>query len=307
MLSVQPGPDEVGPGIARFDTRYEDLTQNGHVKLTALPTALGRACFAELWPQHPLAGLAREGVRPILSRLAIEIEPVSSKLLASLEGRGVLRLAHERDADDEVRAIYLNAEASVWATARRSSLDESGQPKQVRVGRVFGDHVFTRPSADRASRKVLAFDVPGYPALPTQRYKRPKFDQTVKLKASARALEPEFTADIAPWVFGLTHTDGNQHVNSLVYIRLFEDAALRRLSMLGRNASVLARSVEINYRKPCFAGEQLSCMMQAFSTRDGDAVVGYIAEPGASLDRARCAVRMQFSPPSDAAVHQAAS
>jgi acyl-CoA thioesterase FadM len=294
MLSVQSGPDEVGPGVARFDTRYEDLTQDGHVKLTALPTALGRACFAELWPQHPLAQLAREGVRPILSRLAIEVEPAAARLLGAFEGRGVLRLAHERDAGDQVQAIFLNAEASVWATARRS---REGEPKQqVRIGRVFGDHVFTRPHAERSKRKVLAFDVPGYPALPSLRYVRPRLDETVRVSAKARALEPEFSADIAPWAFGLTHTDGNRHVNSLVYVRLFEDAALRRLAALGRNIAVLARKVEINYRKPCFAGEQLCCMMQAYSTREGDVVVGYVAAVDEPLERARCAVRMQFSP-----------
>jgi acyl-CoA thioesterase FadM len=205
----------------------------------------------------------------------------------------VLRLAHERDAEDQVQAIFLNPEASVWATARRAR--ESEPKQQVRIGRVFGDHVFTRPHADRAQRKVLAFDVPGYPALPSLRYARPKLDETLRVSAKARALEPEFSADIAPWAFGLTHTDGNRHVNSLVYVRLFEDAALRRLAALGRNTAVLARKVEINYRKPCFAGEQLCCMMQAYATRDGDVVVGYVAAPDEPIERARCAVRMHFS------------
>jgi acyl-CoA thioesterase FadM len=296
MLEVQLGPDEVGPGIARFDTRYEDLSQNGHVKLTALPTAVGRACFAELWQKHPLAGITREGVVPILSRLAIEIEPVAAKLLGMLEGRGILRFAHERDANDSVRAIFLNTEASIWATPRRSRGGEAG-PKQVRVGRVFGDHVFTRLHAPKSERKVLSFNVPGYPALPARRYERPTLEQTVRPNAKAQALESAWSPDVVPWVFGLTHTDCNQHVNSLVYIRLFEDAALRRLAQLGRNTEVLARSVEINYRKPCFAGEQLACMMQTYATRDGDLVVGYIAEPGASIESARCAVRMQFFDP----------
>lgn len=304
MLSVQPGPDEVGPGIARFDTRYEDLTQDGHAKLTALPAALGRACFAELWPRHPLAQVHQQGVRAILSRLEIEVEPAGARLLGAFEGRGHLRLAHERDADDQVRAIFLNAEASVWATARKS---RDGEPKQVRIGRVFGDHVFTRPHADPASRKVLAFDVPGYPALPSLRYARPNLDDTVRVSAKARELETDFTPDIAPWAFGLTHTDGNRHVNSLVYIRLFEDAALRRLAMLGRSTSVLARKVEIIYRKPCFAGDQLTCMLRAYATREGDVVVGYIAEPGELITRARCAVRMHFSRPSDASDAQHAS
>ncbi len=304
MLSVHPGPDEVGPGIARFDTRYEDLTQDGHAKLTALPAALGRACFAELWPRHPLAQVHQAGIRAILSRLEIEVEPAAARLLGTFEGRGHLRLAHERDGNDQVRALFLNAEVSVWATARRA---RDGEAKPVRIGRVFGDHVFTRPHADRASRKVLAFDVPGYPALPSLRYARPKLDETVRVNAKARALDPDFSADIAPWAFGLTHTDGNQHVNSLVYVRLFEDAALRRLAMLGRSTAVLARKVEINYRKPCFAGDQLTCMLRAYATREGDVVVGYVAEPGESLARARCAVRMHFSQPSDASSAQHAS
>jgi hypothetical protein len=305
MLSVQAGPDAVGPGIARFDTRYEDLTQDGHVKLTALQHALGRACFAELWPQHPLAGLAREGVWPILSRLALEVEPVPAKLLGGLEGRGSLRLVHERDTGDRVQALLVNAEASIWATPRRSRGDDP--TKLVRVGRAFGDHVFTRPLAEKGSRKVLAFDVPGYPALPSTRYARPTLEQTLRVATKACALEPAFTPDVAPWVFGLTHTDGNQHVNSLVYIRLFEDAALRRLSELGRDARVLARSVEVNYRKPCFAGEALCCMMQAFTTRDGDAVVGYVAERDAPIARARCAVRMSFTKLTDASPDERAS
>lgn len=307
MLSVQLGPDEVGPGVARFDTRYEDLSQNGHVKLTALPTAIGRACFAELWEKHPVARITREGVVPILSRLAIEIEPVAAKLLGALEGRGVLRFAHERDAeDDSVRALLLNAEAGVWATPRRSRTSEDG-PKQVRVGRVFADHVFTRLHAPKSERKVLAFSVPGYPAVPARRYARPTLAQTLSASPKSTALESELSPDVAPWVFGLTHTDCNRHVNSLVYIRLFEDAALRRLAQLGRNTEVLARSVEINYRKPCFAGEQLSCMLQTYATRDGDMLVGYIAEPGAPVQSARCAVRMQFFDPARTNGEQRAS
>ncbi|HKU37444.1 MAG TPA: hypothetical protein VJR89_04835 [Polyangiales bacterium] len=299
MLTVQSGPDVIGPSTARFETRYEDLTQDGHVKLTALPPAIGRACFGQLWAEHPLSGLGKLGVLPILSRLSIEIEPVAARLLGALEGRGGITLAHERNDADEVSALFLNAHADVWATARRSHAAEPR--KQVRVGRVFGEHVFTRPHAPKDRRKVLAFEVPGYPALPTERYTRTPFSQTLHTPPKARALEPEFSPDVAPWVFGLTHSDGNQHVNSLAYIKLFEDAALRRLAKLGRPLHVLARSVQVFYRKPAFVGQQLQCTLQAYATRDGDGVVGYLAPPGAALERANCSIRMHFTPPPSAA------
>jgi hypothetical protein len=299
MLTVQTGPDAVGPATARFETRYEDLTQDGQVKLTALPPAIGRACFAQLWAQHPLAAIGRDGVQPMLSRLSIEIEPVAARLLGSLEGRGGLTLAHERDGAGQVRAIFLNAHADVWALARRARRDESA--KQVRVGRVFGEHVFTRPHAPRAERKVLAFDVAGYPELPSQRYERARFADTVRVPDKARALEDGFSSDVALWTFGLTHTDGNQHVNSLAYIKLFEDAALRRFAGLGRSLHVLARSVDVHYRKPAFAGQQLCCMLRSFATREGDGAVGYLAEPDAPIERAHCSIRMHFTAPPSAA------
>src|SRR5205823_12900006 len=47
----------------------------------------------------------------------------------------------------------------------------------------------------------------------------------------ARALDEVAPDDFAE-TFGLVHTDSNHHVNSLVYIRLFEEAALRRFGKL---------------------------------------------------------------------------
>jgi acyl-CoA thioesterase FadM len=65
-------------------------------------------------------------------------------------------------------------------------------------------------------------------------------------------------------VFGLVHTDSNMHVNSLVYLRVFEEAALRRFATLGRGASLLGRTLDIAYRKPCFAGQTMRVVQQAF-------------------------------------------
>jgi hypothetical protein len=295
MLAVDVAPDLGEVGTARFATRYEDLSQDGHVKLTVLAAALGRACFAQVWAKHPLSGIHRDGVLPILGRLVLEIEPLASRLLGTLEGRGRITLAHERDEHERVHALFLNTTADVFASPQRGHVSASGDPhKLVRVGRAFGEHIFTRPHAPKAERKVLGFNVPGYPAVPAERYKRPKLTQTIAVPDRARALEDAWAPDPCPWVFGMSHTDSNQHVNSLVYVRMFEDAAIRRFAQLGRNSAVLAHKVEIQYRKPCFAGEQLTCMLQAYESPAGDGVVGYLGSEGSPIERAHCAVRMQF-------------
>jgi acyl-CoA thioesterase FadM len=60
------------------------------------------------------------------------------------------------------------------------------------------------------------------------------------------------------------HTDSNMHVNSLVYLRLFEEAALRRFVALGRGAQFLGRTVDLVYRRPCFAGQTVRVLVGAF-------------------------------------------
>ena len=64
----------------------------------------------------------------------------------------------------------------------------------------------------------------------------------------------------------MLHTDSNQHVNSLVYPRLFEEAAVTRAVDRERTRAapgtdlrsqlLLARTFELRYRKPFFAGDR---------------------------------------------------
>jgi hypothetical protein len=66
-------------------------------------------------------------------------------------------------------------------------------------------------------------------------------------------------------VFTLDQTDSNQHVNSLVYIRLFHDAINRRLAAAGQPLlQVRSRAVDIAYRKPCFAGDKVRAQLRLF-------------------------------------------
>jgi hypothetical protein len=67
--------------------------------------------------------------------------------------------------------------------------------------------------------------------------------------------------------FGLDHTDSNQHVNSLVYPRLFAEAALRRLAELERPRRLLIRALDIAYRKPSFAGDRVRIHTRLFRHR----------------------------------------
>jgi hypothetical protein len=54
------------------------------------------------------------------------------------------------------------------------------------------------------------------------------------------------------------------HVNSLAYLRIFEEAGLRRFVELGRGSALLGRSIDITYRKPCFAGQVMRVVQHAF-------------------------------------------
>jgi hypothetical protein len=75
--------------------------------------------------------------------------------------------------------------------------------------------------------------------------------------------------DPAEVVFGLDHTDGNRHVNTLVFPRLAIDAGLRRLAQLRAEGPLRATAMEVGYRKPCFAGERMRITLHAFEVDDG--------------------------------------
>jgi acyl-CoA thioesterase FadM len=88
------------------------------------------------------------------------------------------------------------------------------------------------------------------------------------LPDDARALDASPAVDPTPIVFGVVHTDSNRHVNSLAYLRVFEEAALRCLAARGLPATRLGRHLEIAYRKPCFAGQVLRVVLQLYERGD---------------------------------------
>ena len=147
--------------------------------------------------------------------------------------------------------------------------------ERVEVGRAFTEHVWTRPMAPRGQRRVLSLPSGhGVPVLPSNLYVFRAPASTLELLPGGSWLEAAERVDPHPLDFGLMHTDSNNHVNSLVYPRLFEEAALRRRADLGERTDVLGTYLDLAFARPCFAGERLNVVGRAFEL---DGRFGYAA------------------------------
>ena len=113
-----------------------------------------------------------------------------------------------------------------------------------------------------------------------------------ELPPGARWLD-ELAADPTDYAFTLDQTDSNQHVNSLVYVRLFLDAINRRLLATGRSMRLRSRAVDIAYRKPCFAGDKVRARVRLFEHEGNVGAAGLIE---GSDGKPRCYVRIQLGP-----------
>ncbi len=272
MITLLPPEPAVAPDqhcLGELSLRYEDVTQDGYLVVEAAPTALG-----EIWrrlegDQRAALG-SEEGVLPILSRLVVESGEGPISVFPPCEVRGAYHVAHTVDDGGSVDKLILGMWASIGAGIGRTQ----GEPpadagRAVVAARVFAEHVFTRPFGPPEQRKVRALLRDGAPFVPPDRWVHRGPEASLTLPEGAVALDPEPVPDAASTVFGLDHTDSNQHVNSLVYTRLFIEAALRRLDALGEpRARLRARAVEIAYRKPSFAGERVRPLLTAFRLGD---------------------------------------
>ncbi len=279
--------------------RYEDLAQDGRLMPIALPPVLA-GLWREVLSQHPGArNTMAQGILPILTRLVMATTNASIRADRSLESRIGFELARD-DGDGDPQRLFLNAWAAVQGRAGRRGpgLPEeppNGQPDAplVLAGELFAEHVFTRPFATADQRRVTRLDVEGFPAVPPRRYAPLEPSRTGEVPAGGRA-RGELTTAPVPFTFSLDHTDGNQHVNSLVYIRVALEASVRRLAALGMPLVVGSRAVEIAYRKPCFAGDTVHVQLRAFEHADGIGTAGVIV--GATDGKPRCYVRTLLTP-----------
>ncbi len=287
---------------AQSPLRYEDVSQDGRVMLLSLPHAMGLAVWQKLMVDSPVPRAAQhQGLVPLLTRLVIEGHggPVSVRRPFEIDGGYVL--GHTVDAGGEPNRILLATFAEVRAPrARTHGPPPDGAGTLDLVGKIYGEHVFTRPFGPPEARKVRRLELDGVPAVPPLRLPWMKHDDVLTPPAGATGLTELDAAvkdDEVPVLFGLMHSDSNQHVNSLAYPRIFEEAALRRLAQHGRGTRLIARYAEITYRKPCFAGERVRLLLRAWASPHGAWVCGAFVAPEAgsgpeSLARAKACVRM---------------
>jgi hypothetical protein len=288
---------------APVSLRYEDVSQDGRLMLEMLPTALGDVVWKHLFVQHPMTRAARKtGIVPILSRVVLEGGDGPISIAGPVEGHGAYALSHTVDERGEVERILLGMWCRVTGVVGRtygSRPPNAGSP--ITLGRVYAEHVLTRPFAPPEQRRVVRVEAEGVPAVPEAQREWTPPESVLALPEGATPLDDALVVDPAPVVFGLDHTDSNQHVNSLVYPRLFVEATLRRLAMLGRPTQLIARFAEIAYRKPSFAGDRLRIALRAFEW-DGraGAVLALVtpeeAEGDLSRARPRCVARMLLAP-----------
>ena len=286
MIPVIPDDLDGERSVGPVQLRYEDIVQDGRLSLLALPQGFGQVVWPNLLDNPTALHVLQSGVLPILSRMVLEDGGGPVSFYEPLQADGAWHLAHVRGRDGEVERIVLNYWTSL---SGRSGHTLAGRPSDgapvVHVGRAYAEHVFTRLLAPPGERRITRLDAPGREPVPPSVWSWRRFED-VDRPASASPLGE----GAAPVHFGVAHTDPNQHVNSLVYPRLFEDLAVRVLATLG-SGPILSRAAEIVWRKPFFAGESATVALSAW--RDE----GKLGASGAFVDaegRERARVVMRF-------------
>jgi hypothetical protein len=277
--------------------RYEDCTQDGRLNTLAIPPAL-----ATLWNRRNDGNVtehqARErGLMPLLTRLTVTSLDQPIRVTRSFEANCGFQVAHDRDASGAVSRLFMN----VWCEVRgrphvpAAQRVPGGGRDLVLAGQAFAEHTYTRPFAPPDQRRVTSFaGLDGVPAVPEPRYHQPAPASAGEAPEGASWLD-ELTADPVDTRFLLDHTDANQHVNSLVYVRLYLEAMGRRLAAAGQPDKLRSRGFDIAYRKPSFVGERVRAHIRLFAVGNLIGGAGFLAAAGEEA-RPRCYVRTLYGP-----------
>ncbi len=276
MIRIPPAPPDADVSHGQVHLRYEDVSQDGRLLLEVAPIGLGATVWRRVLGGHPIGKvLARAGIVPILTHLAIEASDGPFGITAPLDAVGSFALAHSRDSNGQVERIVLNMWCELTAPIGRvypPPPERAGE--HIFAARVFARHVMTRLFAPPGERRVTELRIPNEPLVPPMLDVQTLPESLLEPPDGATALDEQLVLDTAPLVFGLMHTDSNQHVNSLVYLRAFEEAMLRRVAAHGRPTAVLSRALEIAYRKPFFAGQTARLAVRAFEHRGATGACG---------------------------------
>ena len=295
LRSMFPAPamPSFPPGHSTTTTaylRYEDVTQDGHLIPVAAPSTLA-GLWRDVLVNHAGARNALQvGIIPILTRLTINSLEQQIRVDRPIESRTGFALAHDTQ-DGEVARLFMNVWCEIRGVAGRLGRNAGAGGELAPCGTVFAEHTFTRPLAPPDQRRVTRLGVEGYPDVPDAVHAAPAPASAMEAPAGATWLD-ELAPDPAEYAFTLDQTDSNQHVNSLVYIRLFHDALNRRLAATGRGMRLRSRAVDIAYRKPCFAGDRVRASLRLFESPEGLGAAGLVA----GVDgKPRCYVRVLVS------------
>jgi hypothetical protein len=257
MLEYPDEPDlpENDGGDETLALRYDDVMQDGRIRLDAVWRPVGRLIWSKPGPSRVLAKI-EDGIGTVLARAVFEATEVRVPPRAPVRTRAWFRFEHTLGDDGNVDRIQFNT----WI---RSTVLGDGAEEPL-LARAYGQRVFTRLGAKPGSRSVTRLEGLGPDGVPRHRGQWHPARTLLDLPRGAVLLDPVPRLDPGRIVFGLSHTDGNHHVNFLVYPRFIEEAALGRFVDLGIGAKIAARWCEIRYRKPSFAGDVLKIAIQAF-------------------------------------------
>lgn len=264
--------------------RFEDITQAGRLRITTVPLA-AQCIWQKAYAQQRLKDAANQGILPILTRLKLWVNQEEFSVHGKMEAEGVFQLAK----DEESGRLFLN----MWSTLygyRGSTYGQlvDGAGERVVAARYFAEHIFTKPFAPPGNRRVSALDGPWTPK--TCYNFQPHHYSGMRPEGVQPLSDGPLRA--APFVFGLTHTDSNQHVNSLVYPRVFEEALLQRIVELEHDdmptAPIQATFFEVAWRKPFFAGQIAEINVEPFIQNQQIGAVGTLFPKGANAEDAHC-------------------
>lgn len=308
FIELPPPPEVTGiqRGAGETRLRFEDVAEDGRLRLEGVWPAIGPILWGKMEVANALLRLGARGVRAVLTYVALEggEEPVSVRAPCSQEVRWSLG----RNVDEQGNTSRILFDTWLSSTAPRGAPRNPGldpvSDERVLVARAYGQHVFTRPAASAGAHRVTEIADPLLDGLAPEPSELRDFRRLLALPSGARALEERPRPDPSPTVFGLCHTDGNQHVNFLSYPRLAEEAALRRFAELGIDPRRLARRAEVSYRRPCFAGDVVDLFLQTFE-RDGEVgvVAAFVPRAGQqpstptsleAIERPACVTRIGF-------------
>lgn len=280
--------------------RYEDITQVGRVRVVALP-ASGGVVWRNLLANRSFDPENGGHVYPILSRLVVATEDVRLPIFPWFDVTGCYQLAHSRNDAGEVERLYLNVWSDVGGrTGRTNAPQPENTGQRVVAGRILAEHVFTRPFGPLSQRKVHQLNIEGFPPVPPDIHTWRSRLAILEIPPNWEVLDPSPTDDESHFVFGLDHTDSNQHVNSLVFPDLFEQACLRRFAAHGIAGKIQSTGFEAGFRKPCFAGDSVLVVLRAFKHGRQLGAVGIFAPKSEATNGSEwnpkpyCYLRMAF-------------